>query len=285
MILPAEIAAGKGGCAMALLKINFESQYLNNNHEVYIVLPNKPPKETPAEFYRSGKKYKVLWLLHGTFGDQTDWIRRTNIELYAEEKNLAVVMPPALNSNYSNWDDTMLGFRMYDYLTEELMPLVYGWLPVSDKREDNFIAGLSMGGRGTIKYAVNHPDRFAAAAVLSAAPVDFEDLRPGHPFALMDTESPRMQNVLRNAGGLEAFKASEENVWAIIDRLAPTGKLPRLMFACGEDDQLIYGNLQAFRKHCEAIGLDAHWFTLPGYAHEWRFWDLAIQEALKFFGV
>jgi Na+-driven multidrug efflux pump len=45
--------------------------------------------------------------------------------------------------------------------------MVYGWLPVSARREDNFIAGLSMGGRGTIKYAVNHPERFAAAAVLS----------------------------------------------------------------------------------------------------------------------
>ena len=68
---------------------------------------------------------------------------------------------------------------MYDYFTKELMPLVYGWLPVSDKREDNFIAGLSMGGRGTIKFAVNFPQLFAAAAVLSAVPVPFDELRPG----------------------------------------------------------------------------------------------------------
>ena len=162
---------------MALLTINFESQYLHNNHEVCVILPNKPRKETPEEFYRSQQRYPVLWLLHGTYGDQTDWLRKSNIELYAEEKNLAVVMPPALNSNYSNWEDTMLGYSMYDYLTEELMPLIYGWLPVSDRREDNFIAGLSMGGRGTIKYAVNHPERFAAAAVLSAAPADFSLLR------------------------------------------------------------------------------------------------------------
>lgn len=270
---------------MALLKINFESQYLANNHQVYIILPDKPREATPEEFYRSGEKYKVLWLLHGTFGDQTDWIRKSSIELYAEEKNLAVVMPPALNSNYSNWDDTMMGFKMFDYLTEELMPMVYGWLPVSDRREDNFIAGLSMGGRGTIKYAVNHPERFAAAAVLSAAPLNLDDMSAHNPCGLLDTEDPRMKNTLRNAGGLEAFRQSNENVWATIDRLAPSGTLPRLMFACGEDDTLIYERYLIFQRHCEEIGLQAHWFSRPGYAHEWRFWDLSIQEALAFFGL
>ena len=48
---------------------------------------------------------------------------------------------------------------------------------------------------------------------------------------------------------------------------------------------MIYENFRKFRKHCEEIGLEAHWFTRPGYAHEWRFWDLAIQEALTFFGL
>ena len=270
---------------MSLLKINFESQYLSNNHQVYIILPDKPRNMTPKDFYRSGKKYKVLWLLHGTFGDQTDWVRKSNIELYAEEKNLVVVMPPALNSNYSNWNDMMLGFRMFDYLTDELMPLVYGWFPVSDRREDNFIAGLSMGGRGAVKYAVNHPDLFAAAAVLSAVPMDLEEMSPVNPHPLMNTENPRMKNTFRNAGGIEQFKNSNENVWSIIDRLASTGKLPRLMFGCGEDDMPLFEFFQRFRKHCEEIGLDAHWFSVPGLAHEWRFWDLAIQEALSFFGL
>ena len=76
----------------------------------------------------------MLWLLHGTFGDHTDWVRKTNIEMYATERNLVVVMPSALNSNYSNWNDYMLGYRMFDFLTEELMPMIYGWFPVSDNK-------------------------------------------------------------------------------------------------------------------------------------------------------
>lgn len=270
---------------MSVLTYNFESELLRGNHEVTVILPDKPHEVPARQFYRSGKRYKVLWLLHGTFGDSTDWIRKTNIEPYACEKNLVVVMPSALNSNYSNWDGFMMGFHMYDYLTEELMPLIYGWLPVSDRREDNFIAGLSMGGRGTIKYAVNHPDLFAAAAVLSAAPMDLSRICPGNPCPLLNSEEDRLKATLKNAGGLKAYQDSNENVWAILDRLAPTGTLPRLMFACGTEDELIYEQFRIFRAHAEEIGLKAHWFEREGYRHEWRFWDLAIQEALSFFGL
>lgn len=273
---------------MSILTYNFESQYLNSNHEITVILPDKKRELSPKDFYLSGKKYKILWLLHGTFGDHSDWVRKTNIEMYATEKDLIVVMPSALNSNYSNWDNAMMGYSMYDYMTEELMPLIYGWLPASNKREDNFIAGLSMGGRGTIKFAVNHPDKFAAAAVLSAAPIDFSLLRSGHEFALMDTENPRIKRIIDNAGGFEDYLNSPENVWKIIDQMAESGtlqQLPHLMFACGEDDTLIYENYQIFQNHCNKIGLDAEWFHLPGYKHEWRFWDIAIQKALDFFGL
>ena len=271
---------------MSLLHYCFESEYLAGATTVDVVLPDARPRGVSAkEFYGSGRKFKVLWLLHGTSGDSTDWVRRTNIELYAEELGLAVVMPSALNSNYSNWKDFMLGYRMYDYLTEELMPLVYGWLPVSDKREDNFIAGLSMGGRGTIKYAANRPELFAGAAVLSATPMDIDEMRPDHPCILMDLNNARIKTTLLNAGGFEAYRNSDENVWALLDRKAKTGELPRLFFACGEEDGMIYPQFCEFRKHAEEIGLDAEFFTGPGYRHEWRFWDLGIRKALGFFGL
>ena len=270
---------------MSILQYSFESEYLKNNTQITVVLPDKPRAMTPEQFYGNGRKYKVLWLLHGTFGDHTDWVRKTNIEMYAVERNLVVVMPSALNSNYSNWNDFMLGYKMYDFLTEELMPLIYGWFPVSDKRADNFIAGLSMGGRGTIKYAVNLPEKFAAAAVLSATPMDMSSMGPDNPFPMLNTNNQRVKTTLLNAGGLEAFLNSNENVWAIIDKLAKTGTLPRLMFACGQQDELLYKYFKIFEEHAKEIGLEAHWFELPGYKHEWRFWDLAIQEALDFFGL
>lgn len=269
---------------MSLVNMNFESQYLKSNHEISIILPNKPRNVSAREYYESGRKYKVLWLLHGTYGDGTDWVRRTNIELYACERDLIVVMPSALNSNYSNWDKCMMGFGMYDYFTEELMPMIYNWFPTSDKREDNFIAGLSMGGRGTVKFAVNFPEKFAAAAVLSAAPVDFSGLNEEY-LNSDDMMAKRMKGMVENAGGIEAFKNSSENVWKIIDSLVGTGRLPRLLFACGKEDVMIYENLKKFKKHADKIGLDADYLTLDGFRHEWRFWDIAIQRALDFFGL
>ena len=86
---------------------------------------------------------------------------------------------------------------------------------------------------------------------------------------------------------MDAYVNSEENVWAILDGFAgrkELDKLPRLMFACGEEDFLAK-NFTIFRKHAEEIGVKAEWFTLPGYGHEWRFWDLAIQHALTYFGL
>ncbi|MFN2166501.1 MAG: alpha/beta hydrolase, partial [Anaerolineae bacterium] len=148
---------------MALLQLDFESQFLNGNTQVSIILPDKPRDQTPGDFYGSGTRYKVLWLLHGTFGDHSDWIRKSSIELYACENDLIVVMPSALNSDYVNWDDCMMGYGMFDFLIQELMPLVQNWLPASDKREDNFVAGLSMGGGGSLMYALNYPEKFAGA--------------------------------------------------------------------------------------------------------------------------
>ena len=264
---------------MALVTINFESQYLGNNHEVGIILPDKPRGKTPAEFYGSGEKYKVLWLLHGTYGDYSDWIRKSMIELYACEKDLIVVMPSGLNADYINWPGFATGFNMYDYLFEELMPLIYGWFPASDKREDNFIAGLSMGSFGACLYAVNHCEKFAAAAMLSGAPSDPRETDFDDPNLRL-----RTKNAIANEGGKEAYIASLRNTWDVIDKKAKTGELPKLYFCIGEDD-FLYEGFVKFRAHAEEIGLDATFETEPGYKHEWRFWDKYIQKALTFFGL
>ena len=266
---------------MALLQLNFESRYLCNNTEVSVILPNLSYPQTPKEFYGSGKKYKVLWLLHGTFGDHSDWVRKSNIELYACERQVAVVMPSGLNADYANWPTFSTGFNMYDYLFEELMPLVYNWLPVSEKPEDNYIAGLSMGGAGTCIYALNHPEKFAGAAVLSAYPWDLQSHIDGP-----DTpRTHRWKNAIANAGGPEAYLASYQNTRRILtERVAAGEKLPKLYFCCGKDDFLYDGYLE-FKAYAKEIGLKAKFEEAAGFTHEWRFWDKYIQRAMDYFGL
>lgn len=271
---------------MALVHLNFESEYLGNNTDISVILPDKPRSKTPTQFYGSGEKYKVLWLLHGTFGDHTDWIRKSNIELYACEKDLIVVMPSALNSNYLNWPGFATGYHMWDYFFEELMPLIYNWFPASSKREDNFIAGLSMGGSGTMQYAVGHPEKFAAAAILSSAPTNVQKLDyEGVVKEGMDTVSnPRTRNGVANAGGKEGYIASPVNVWDRLPQMIQDGVLPKLYFCIGEED-FLFQRYQTFKAYAKEIGLEATFEESPGFTHEWRFWDLFIQKALTFFGL
>jgi S-formylglutathione hydrolase FrmB len=270
-----------GYFSVSLVKFNFESYYLKGKTNVSIVLPDKPRKQDPVSYYQSGETYKVLWLLHGTYGDDTDWVRKSMVEVYAKEKNLILIMPAALNTNYSNWPKFSLGFDMYSFLIDELMPVIYNWFPVAScKREDNYIAGLSMGGRGALVYGLNAPEKFAAVACLSAAPFDVENL---------DSESDshranRMRVIAENAGGMDAYLASRDNSWRLCRELAGDSKLPRFYFAIGKDD-FLYNNWQKFRAFCEDIDFKATFEEYDGFTHEWRFWDLTIQRAIEFFGL
>ena len=293
---------------MTLVHLNLNSKYLSGNTDVNILLPERPGKTAPAEFYGGGKKYPVLWLLHGTFGDYSDWLRKSNIERYAGEKDLIVVMPSAQNADYANWPGFGIGYNAYDYLLEELMPLVYGWFPASPLREDNFIAGLSMGGRGAVTYSWAHPEKFAAAYSMSWVPQNMrqiaEDLAreeklrqaegsapagaPGKCAAPPPSEKDRLGRErnrirLQNAGGPEAYLASPYNTWDRAADMAGRPDLPKTFFSCGTEDPLMYRRFRDFRDHAKAVGLDAEFTEREGYGHEWAFWDLEIQRALDLF--
>ena len=262
---------------MALAVLNFESYYLHSNHEISIILPDMPRTEDPKCFYGSQKKYPVLWLLHGTFGDHSDWLRKSKIELYACERNVIVVMPSALNSFYSNWDGFCIGYSMWDYLTEELMPLVYNWFPASDKRKDNYIAGLSMGGFGAIKYASMYPQKFAGVAILSATAFNPE-------FIDLECADVRTINNINNAGGYDQYIHSYENTWEDLKKFSGKGESPQIYCACGTEDNLMYDQFLKFRDYAEQLKLDICFEEGKG-KHEWRFWDTYIERAMNYFGL
>ena len=271
---------------MSLVQFDFESQYLHSNTVISVILPDRPRTMEAADFYASGKKYKVLWLLHGTFGDHSDWVRKSMIELYAAEKNLICVMPSALNSDYVNWPGFAMGYDMDSHLVKELMPLIHNWFPASSDPKDNFIAGLSMGGRGTLHYLLKSPHLFAAGAILSYAPAPLDRAdwdgtaeKPG----LHSWKSPRFRNQVANAGGKEAYMAGYDD-YKTIFTMHREGTLPKMLFGCGTAD-FLYPDFCRLRQACEAEQVPIRFETLPDLGHEWRFWDPFIQTALTFFGL
>ena len=155
---------------MALIHCSFFSQSLMLSMSAYVVLPQPAAALTWESGGLPERKHPVLYLLHGLSDDHTIWQRRTSIERYidpyVDPLGLAVVMPDVHRSWYT---DMAHGSRYWTYISEELPALMRSFFPISEARDDNFVAGLSMGGYGAFKLALSHPERYAAAASLSGA--------------------------------------------------------------------------------------------------------------------
>ncbi len=287
---------------MALFTLNFFSNCLMVNTQVNVVMPRIELFEDPGKFYGSGKKYQVLWLLHGSCGDHTDWIRNTNIARYAEDRDLMVVMPSVLNSDYSNYSTFADGFRVWDYLTEELMPMIHNWLPASDKKKDNFIAGLSMGGNGALMMGLGHPDLFEGVAVLSSTAREIEYLRPAASMTAAEFRAAAKDiarfpgpngtgmrqkeiNQVAKYETVQDFLDSCENAWDRLPEVVKSGKLPKMYVSCGTKDINVYPRFLRFKKYAEDIGADIFFEEEEGFCHEFALWDISIQKALDYFGI
>jgi S-formylglutathione hydrolase FrmB len=146
---------------------------------------------------------------------------------------------------------------------------VHSLFRVSDRREDTFVAGLSMGGYGAFKWALRQPERFAAAANLSGA-VDITGLRTGRERP----EDPRMFE--RIFGGREIAGSPDDLFWLV--RQADPSTLPSLYVACGTEDVLVDDN-RAFVDACSTSGIPVTSSFGPG-AHDWAYWDDRIQDVL-----
>jgi len=125
----------------------------------------------PARF-RAGqsRRWPVLYLLHGCCDDETSWTRETDVERFTARDDLLVVMPDAGRAGwYSDWYNGGRGGppAWETFHLTELLALMRDRYAADTSRM--VVAGLSMGGFGTMSYAARHPDLFAAAASFSGA--------------------------------------------------------------------------------------------------------------------
>ena len=151
---------------MALINCNYFSETLGMSTSMTVILPQQTNTQIGMNNLSKSKLHPTLYLLHGLSDDDTIWSRRTSIERYVAPLGLAVVMP---NVHKSFYTDMEYGDKYWTFLTEELPAVARSFFPLSDAREDNFVAGLSMGGYGAFKWALRHPERFAAAGSFSGA--------------------------------------------------------------------------------------------------------------------
>lgn len=242
---------------MAFLTCDYKSAVLGQNVAFNAVLPEQT--DQPA---------RTLYLLHGLSDDHTNWMRFTSIERYANDSGIAVIMPNAARSFYT---DMANGRCYYTFVAEELVAMAHRLFHLSSRREDRFIAGLSMGGYGAYRIALKNPDKFCAAGSLSGA-LDSNRLARSD-----DWEGDRRLIL----GEQYDVAGTDLDLRFLVNEIIRTGApKPRLYQACGTEDFLYSANTE-FRDFIQGKGFDHRYEEGPG-DHTWAFWDTYIQKAIDF---
>ena len=254
---------------MALMHVDFFSRTLGMCMNMDVILPENTQGLIGMDG-RADATFPTLYLLHGMSDDHTIWQRRTSIERYATEKGIAVVMP---NGHLSFYTDMHVGMPYFTFITKELPAICRSFFPnMSDRREDTFVAGLSMGGYGALKCGLRAPEVFSHAAALSAC-TDICELANGD-IAL----APYPEYFEDLFGPAKEVKGSFNDLFQAAEDLRSSQLRPRIYMWCGKEDFLWEQN-KRMRKHLKKLGYDLTWEKSHG-DHQWKYWDEKIQTVL-----
>jgi S-formylglutathione hydrolase FrmB len=213
--------------------------------------------------------YHCMLLLHGLSDDFSIWQRRTSIERYVAGKPIIVVMPDGGRGFYV---DAIQGYQYLKALAYELPELLKHWYTIDGKW---CTAGLSMGGYGAFRIALERPDLFRSAVSHSGATVIGR-------YYPTDTEEP---GEVRDEAFIKEFlpifgtcqPGGKDDLVELAKRANP---LPALRFDCGTDDFLLESNRTIHREFSE-LGIKHEYEEFPG-DHNWEYWDQHILEAIAF---
>lgn len=245
---------------MAHLVVDYYADALGVQTRMHVLLPQR----------LAAGKAKTLYLLHGMSDDEGTWMRRTSIERYAEEKGLAVVMP---DGGLGWYTDMYRGLAWFKFISKELPALCRRFFPIlSDKREDTYIGGNSMGGYGALKCALRAPQTFSKVISLSGA-LDAVD-------TAINNTVPATRRYWEDVfGPAEDVSGSENDLFAAATALTDPALRPRIYMWCGTED-FLYGQNIRMRDHLRALGYDLTYEESPG-DHQWQYWDKKIADALN----
>lgn len=241
----------------------------------------------PADYGTSERSYPVVYLLHGYTDDNTGWLQFGEINRLADkaiaEGNIPpmiIVMPNGDSSWYINSYD---GKEKYeDFFVNEFIPSIEKTYRIKADRRYRGIAGLSMGGYGTMIYLLKHPDLFSAGAALSAAVFDDSSVArmPNPTYDLILGQL--VGRGLRGEARVNAALKANSPLDIIAEKPAGELKKVRYWIDCGDDDGLSKGNCEMHIALMEK-GVP-HEFRVRDGAHTWTYWRSGIIDGLQFIG-
>ena len=245
---------------MAFLTCTHYSKMLKKSMTFNVVIPEGCKEDIP-----------VVYLLHGLSDDHTMWCRRTSAERYADKYGVALVMP---NADRSFYTDMKYGGKYYSYISEELVEYTRDLFRLSHKREKNFTCGLSMGGYGALKIAFRNPERFAKTAAFSAVADIVHQVKTAQwwPADIINIWGEDAASII---------EGSEDDLFALAAKLDKEEVKPAVRHFCGTED-FIYADNVKFKEFMETTSFDYKYFEEAG-GHSWDMWDKWLPAALEFF--
>ena len=220
-----------------------------------------------------GNRYAVVYLLHGLTGHFNDWTDKTKLAEYASKRDFIVVTPEGGNGWYSD-SATAVNDKYESYIVQELIPEIDKKYRTISDRQHRAIAGLSMGGYGSLKFGLKYPEKFVLIGSFSGAlgAASWSDKTLGNGWKVV-TDS-----IMSVYGAEESQTRKDNDIYKIVKEMSPekAKNLPFIYVDCGTEDGLIQQN-----RDFAAILLEKkipHEFRqLPG-KHDWIFWNSQVEE-------
>ena len=249
--------------------VAFESRLVGASLPYNVVLP--PDYKRGSSKHR---RYPVVYLLHGLAGSADDWVSsRAHLADYAAQYPFIIVVPEGKDGWYT--DGTAANEKFESYFVEELIPDVDRRFRTVAAREGRAVAGLSMGGYGSLKFGLKHPELFAFAASMSGAlsvpswPLDATTpdwVRPSiaRVYGPAGSDVRRANDIFRIAREMPAERVAS---------------LPYFYLDCGTEDFLL-SNSRDFSALLIEKKIPHEFRELPG-THSWPYWDRQVQEILR----
>lgn len=229
----------------------------------------------PAGYSATRSRFPVLYLLHGLFGDLNNWIELTSLLRYADLHDLILVTPEGSDSWYvdsaATEDD-----RFESYFLKDLIPTIDASFRTIDSRRSRGIAGLSMGGYGSLKFALKRPDLFAFASSSSGA-LNGPRLSEVSGFNGWEEMRPSIVKAFGKPGNRSRMANDLFRIVADFDsRRYPT---PQIIMDCGKLDSFLEVNREFSSKLTELRILHSYKEFAGG--HDWGYWNRRLRNILK----
>jgi len=235
----------------------FYSQRLDRDMPYYIYLP--------SDYGTAGRRYPVLYMLHGGGGDREEWVAYGLIDVADHEMStdnlppMIIVLPQGDTGWWTN--HTGDGPRWGDYVTNDLVPHIDRTYRTLRDRSARAIGGLSMGGWGALQLAFNHANLFSIVGAHS-------------PSLYAEGDS-----TIAFLGAGDEF--AKKNPLALASAASGLGSL-QIWLDAGDQDPWI-SQTTTLHQTLQDRGIQHYWNPYPG-GHDWHYWEEHVLDYVRFYG-